>query len=151
MMRGWGANVGADAGFTILRNRSVDIAADETSEVVEDTDRVIGQISLFAISKNRCATLGIVIGPDHSGSGYGTEAVRLMVRYGFVELGLHRIQLGVYAYNDRGIRAYTRAGFHEEARRAETAFHGGQWHDEVLMAILEDDWRAAEQTPGRSR
>ena len=106
------------------------------------SDRVIGQISLFGVTKNRCGTLGIVVGREYWGDGLGTEAVRLMVGYGFLEMGLHRVQLGVYAYNDRAIRSYTRAsGSAKRPAQAEISFHGGRWHDEVLMAILEDDWR----------
>jgi RimJ/RimL family protein N-acetyltransferase len=145
VMRGWGSNVGSDAGFTIITNQGgVGASGDGDKSGAEgDSDRVIGQISLFGVTKNRCGTLGIVLGRDYWGDGLGTEAVRLMIRYGFLEMGLHRVQLGVYAYNERAIRSYARAGFREEARRAEVAFHGGRWHDEVLMAILEDDWHAS--------
>lgn len=138
LMRGWGANVGTDAGFTIILNPAGDAQAQAANE-----GRVIGQISLFGIDKNRCATLGVVVGKEYWGNGLGTEAVRLMVRYGFIEMGLHRIQLGVYAYNDRAIRSYARAGFTEEGRRAESAYRGGRWHDEVQMAILEQGWRTS--------
>lgn len=137
MMRAWGANVAADTGFAIVTGGYADDKGDE--------GELIGQISLFAVTKNRCGTLGIVLGRDHWGDGLGTEAVRLMVRYGFVEMGLHRIQLGVYSYNERAIRSYTSVGFREEGRRPETAFHGGSWHDEVLMGILEHDWRAEQR------
>ena len=137
LMRGWGSNVGTDSGFTIVLTPTGDGDPQEA-----EGGRVIGQISLFGINKNRCATLGVVVGKEYWGNGLGTEAVRLMIRYGFAEMGLHRIQLGVYGYNDRAIRAYARAGFKEEGRRSQSAYHGGRWHDEVLMAILEDDWRA---------
>ena len=137
MMRAWGANVAADTGFAIVTNDGDDERYAQGGE-----GEVIGQISLFGVTKNRCGTLGVVIGREHWGDGLGTEAVRLMVGYGFAEMGLHRVDLGVYAYNQRAIRSYASVGFREEARRKEKAFHGGRWHDEVLMAILEDEWRA---------
>ena len=135
MMRAWNANVGDDAGFTIVEN------GPDGQDLAEA--RVIGQLNLFGVTKNRSALLGIVLGPDHWGTGLGSEAVRLAVRYGFEEMGLHRIGLGVYAYNERGIRAYEKAGFREEGRRRETVFHAGRWHDEVMMGLLEDEWRAS--------
>ena len=144
MMRAWGANIGADTGFAIVTYDGGDggdggAAADGAG----DEGELIGQISLFGVTKNRCGTLGVVIGREHWGDGLGTEAVRLMVGYGFAEMALHRVELAVYAYNERALRSYTSVGFREEGRRKENAFHGGRWHDELVMAILEDDWRAA--------
>jgi RimJ/RimL family protein N-acetyltransferase len=154
MMRGWSSNVGSDVGFTIVMNAGsraggadTDAAdADEHDPDGQDPDehdtdeqRVIGQLNLFGVTKNRCATLGVVIGQEYWGKGFGTEAVRLGVRYGFAEMGLHRIHLGVYAYNERAIKSYASLGFVEEGRRREVALHGGRWHDEVLMAVLSDE------------
>jgi RimJ/RimL family protein N-acetyltransferase len=140
MMRAWGANIGADTGFAIVTHDDGDDSV--AGDGADDEGELIGQISLFGVTKNRCGTLGVVIGREHWGDGLGTEAVRLMVGYGFAEMALHRVELAVYAYNDRALRSYASVGFREEGRRKENAFHGGRWHDEVFMAILEDDWRA---------
>ena len=65
--------------------------------------------------KDRYATLGIALGREYIGRGYGTDAMRVIVSYGFREMGLHRIQLGVAPFNPAGIRAYEKAGFvHDE-------------------------------------
>lgn len=77
---------------------------------------------------------------EHWSRGLGTDALRVMVRYGFEELGLNRIGLGVWAYNDRAIAAYRKVGFVEEGRRRQMAFHAGQFHDEVLMGLLRSEW-----------
>ncbi len=69
-------------------------------------------------------------------------------RYGFREMGLHRIQLGVAPFNPAGIRAYEKAGFVEEGRYRESVLHDGRWYDEVLMSILDHEW-AARRPPGR--
>lgn len=140
LMRGWSANIGSDAGFTIVEN--ADGAGDDPVADEAHEERVVGQLSLFGVTKNRGATMGIVVGKEFWSNGFGTEAVRLAVRYGFSEMGLHRIQLAVWDYNERAIRAYSSAGFREEGRRRETVFHGGRWHDEVLMALLADEWQA---------
>lgn len=78
--------------------------------------------------------------PDHWNAGLDSEAVQLVVRYGFAVLGLHRLQLGVYAFNDRAIASYTKVGFREEGRRRENVFHDGRWHDELLMGLLAYEW-----------
>lgn len=127
MMHGWSANSGTGAGFAV-----------ETL----DGATLIGHATLFGVDKNRCATLAIVLGPPHWGSGYGTDTVRTLVRYGFAEMGLHRIQLETFSYNARAIAAYAKVGFVEEGRRRETRLHDGVWYDDVVMGLLENEWRA---------
>ena len=80
---------------------------------------LVGHIGLWgARPKDRCATLGIALGREHIGRGYGTDAMRVIVGYGFREMGLHRIQLGVAPFNPAGIRAYEKQG---SPRRAASA------------------------------
>jgi RimJ/RimL family protein N-acetyltransferase len=113
------------------------------SVVSVDTGELAGHASLWgATVRRRCATLGVLLGPEHRGRGRGRETVRLMLRYGFQEMGLHRVQLEVWAFNDRALRCYRSAGFVEEGRRRQVTFHDGRWHDEVLMAVLRSEWSA---------
>lgn len=128
--RTWGANKDfTGAGFSI---------------VAHEDDSLVGHVTLSgARVPTRAATLAISIGPEHWSRGLGTDALRVMVRYGFEELGLNRIGLGVWAYNDRAIAAYRKVGFVEEGRRRQMTFHAGQFHDEVLMGILRSEWEAA--------
>ncbi len=126
---GWSANQQDDIGFAI--------------ETLDDPPVLVGNIGLWgARAKDRCATLGIALGREHIGRGYGSDAMRLIVGYGFREMGLHRIQLGVAPYNAAGIRAYEKAGFVEEGRHRESVLHDGRWYDEVLMSILDHEWEA---------
>lgn len=127
LMRGWSANTGNNAGFAV--------------EVL-DGAALVGHATLHGVDKNRCAELAIVLGRPYWGAGHGTDALRVLVRYGFVEMGLHRIQLETFAFNTRAIAAYRRLGFTEEGRRREAVHHAGQWHDTVQMAILAADWHA---------
>ena len=77
----WGANEKDDLGFAI--------------ETLDDPPVLAGNIGLWgARPKDRCATIGIALGRQHIGRGYGTDAMRVIVGYGFREMGLHRIQLG---------------------------------------------------------
>jgi RimJ/RimL family protein N-acetyltransferase len=124
----WSANE-EDLGFAI--------------ETLDDPPLLAGHIGLWgARPKDRCATLGIALGREHIGRGYGTDALRVIVGYGFRELGLHRIQLVVAPFNLAGIRAYQKAGFTEEGRYRESVLHDGRWYDEVMMSILDHEWAA---------
>jgi RimJ/RimL family protein N-acetyltransferase len=86
--------------------------------------------------------LGIGLGREYIGRGYGTDAMRIIVGYGFREMGLHRIELSVAPFNMAGIRAYEKAGFTEEGRRRELVWHDGRWYDEVMMSVLDHEWAA---------
>lgn len=129
MFRTWCRNDGPSCGFCVTRRKGGEL---------------IGHAALFgATPKDRCATFGIFLGPEHQNRGYGSDAVQLMVRYGFVELGLHRIELQAFAFNPRAIAAYEKAGFVVEGRRRQTAWRSGGWHDDVMMGLLADEWAAA--------
>ena len=107
--------------------------------VLYDGDTLIGNIGLHEIDGvNRKATVGLFIGEArHRGKGYGTEALRLMVRYGFKTLNLHNIMLKVNADNNAGIACYQKAGFREFGRRRESTYKDGRYLDTVYMEILE--------------
>jgi RimJ/RimL family protein N-acetyltransferase len=112
-------------------------------ETLDNPPVLVGNIGLWGVRpKDRCATLGIALGREHLGRGYGTDAMRVIVGYGFRELGLHRIQPTVAPFNPAGIRAYEKAGFTEEGRHREVVLHDGHWYDEVLMSILDREWAA---------
>jgi RimJ/RimL family protein N-acetyltransferase len=125
----WSANEGDSLGFSI--------------ETLDDPAVLVGNCGLWGASaKERCVSIGIAFGREHTGRGYGTDAMRVIVDYGFRELGLHRIELTVAPFNPAGIRAYEKAGFAEEGRRREAVWHDGRWYDEVLMSVLEHEWAA---------
>jgi RimJ/RimL family protein N-acetyltransferase len=114
-------------------------------ETLDDPPVLVGRIWLSAAGtrpNDRCATAGIALGREYIGRGYGTDAMRAMVGYGFREMGLHCIQLSVVSFNLAGIRAYEKAGFVEEGRRRESVLHDGRWYDDVLMSILDHEWAA---------
>ena len=91
---------------------------------------------------NGSALYHITIGEkDVWGQGYGTEATQLMLDHAFGTLGLHRIALFVFEFNERAIRAYRRCGFVLEGRSRESIFRDGRWWDELAMSVLESDWR----------
>jgi len=104
----------------------------------------IGTIRLHGIvAADRRARLAIGIF-DHRfwSRGYGSEAIRLLPGYAFNAMGLHRVDLRVLAYNTRAIRAYERCGFVREGSERESALVDGVWHDDIIMGILEHEFRA---------
>ena len=75
-------------------------------------DELVGSIALWGIDQyNRGGHLGITIGPSYRGKGYGTDACRVLLRFAFVDRGLHRVQLETLSSNLAGQRAYEKAGF----------------------------------------
>ncbi len=112
-------------------------------ETLGDPPVLVGHMGLWGVCpKDRCATLGIALGREHIGRGYGMDAMRVIVDYGFREMGLHRIQLSVAPFNPAAVRVYEKAGFTEEGRHRELVLHDGRWYDEVLMSILDHEWDA---------
>lgn len=115
-------------------------------------NRLIGTCALSQLDgDNGSALYHITIGEkDAWGRGYGTEATQLMVDHAFGVLGLHRVALFVFEFNERAIRAYRRCGFVVEGRSRESIFRDGRWWDEVAMSVLESDWRRS-RTAGVSQ
>ncbi|MBB6730274.1 GNAT family N-acetyltransferase [Cohnella zeiphila] len=106
------------------------------------TQLYIGQINLDAIDwKNRVGRIGIVIGsPERFGRGYGTEAMRLLVRFAFEQMGLNRLELDVYDFNERALRCYRSCGFREEGRLRQKLFKNGHYVDIIPMGLLRSEW-----------
>jgi len=107
------------------------------------SDRLIGTCAFSQLDgDNGSALYHITIGErDAWGRGYGTEATQLMIDHAFGTLGLHRIALFVFEFNERAIRAYQRCGFVAEGRSRESVWRDGRWWDELAMSILDSDWR----------
>jgi RimJ/RimL family protein N-acetyltransferase len=80
--------------------------------------------------------------PDYGGHGYATEAARVMLRLGFDGLGLHRIIGRIDARNTPSARVLERLGMRPEAHFLQNEMVRGEWTDEIVFAMLEDEWRA---------
>jgi RimJ/RimL family protein N-acetyltransferase len=103
-----------------------------------DDDRYLGEAVLNHLEpENACMNFRIALfGDDVLGKGLGTQATRAVVAYGFDVVGLHRIELGVYDFNPRAQRVYEKVGFRREGVRRDALCWDGEWHDEILMALL---------------
>ncbi len=114
------------------------------------TGRLIGTCAFSQLDgDNGSALFHITIGEaDTWGQGYGTEATRLMMDHAFGTLGLHRIGLFVFEFNERAIRAYERVGFVQEGRARQSIRRDGRWWDELAMSMLDTDWRRIRAEAG---
>lgn len=119
-------------------------ADDRWDYAIEVAGQMVGEVVLNEIDEtNASASIRIAIWePEARGNGYGTEAMRLLTGFGFEQVGLHRIELGVYAFNPRAIRAYEKVGYKREGTRREALFRDGKWIDSHTMALLASDWDA---------
>ena len=99
----------------------------------------IGEVVLNQIDwKNRSANFRIALaGERFYGKGYGTESARLIVEYGIQVLKLHRIELEVYDFNPRAQHVYEKIGFVIEGIKRDVLFWEGEYHNAILMSILE--------------
>jgi RimJ/RimL family protein N-acetyltransferase len=108
---------------------------------------LLGLVALDEIQwNNGVAGLSIALAPEFWGQGYGTEAMQLLLRYAFLELNLHRVQLTVFEYNARALRLYHRLGFQHEGTLREFLHRDGRRYDMLIMGLLDEEWRARDLT-----
>jgi RimJ/RimL family protein N-acetyltransferase len=105
----------------------------------------IGNIGVHDVDwRSRSAEIGIMIGePARQDQGYGAEAIRALLRHLFDHMGLNRVSLSVFADNPRAIRCYEKCGFVQEGRLRQADFRDGCYVDELVMAILREDYLAS--------
>lgn len=114
--------------------------------VCKETDKVIGNCG-FNIDDvaNRYAKIGIGIGEkDYWSKGYGTDALRLMLDFGFNVRGYNNISLNVYEYNERAIACYEKVGFKRQGVWRECMIRGEKRYDCFHYDFLADEYFAYE-------
>ena len=112
----------------------------------------IGNIDFHIVSpEDRSARLGVMIGDKSYWSrGYGTDAMLTLLRFGFGEMNLHRIDLTVDEENERARACYRKCGMVEEARLRQERYARGAYRDQLVMGILRDEFYALwGESPGR--
>ena len=121
--------------------------ADPLWWVIDLNGEMIGTTHLHSVSQqDRKARYAIgLMSPQYLGLGLGSETTRLVLAHAFDSLGLHRVDLRVLAVNTAAIAAYRVCGFVEEGRERDSCQMDGAWHDDVIMSILEHEYRAAQR------
>lgn len=109
--------------------------------VIEVDDEVVGDCSLHDIdTHNRTCDVGISIGRPHWSKGYGQEALRLLVDFAFRHHNMHRVALEALADDPRAVGCYRKVGFVEEGRLRQRDWRDGEYHDVLIMGILDEEW-----------
>lgn len=108
------------------------------------TGAVVGHISLGSISrKNSSARVSrVFVDPQYRGRGFAAAMLTQVLGFGFGQLQLHRIDLGVYDFNEAAIRAYTRAGMQREGCSRDILRYEGEYWSLVEMSMLRPEWEA---------
>ena len=116
--------------------------------IISPDGRIIGESVINEIDWDlRCANFRI--GIFHSaerGKGIGTWATEVTRDFAFEQLKLHRLELDVYSFNPRAVKAYLKAGFKKEGLLRDSSRDGDEYADDILMAMLEDEWRRMKGT-----
>jgi RimJ/RimL family protein N-acetyltransferase len=148
--------LGPDEVRTFLDKASADAALDEAGEqlnlavVLRETGRLIGDVVLmWRSAEHRMAEIGFIFHPDHHGKGYAREASEAVLAIGFEELGLHRIIGRCDARNTASSGLMERLGMRREAHFVRNELVKGEWCDELVYALLEDEWQDRAGPKGR--
>jgi RimJ/RimL family protein N-acetyltransferase len=106
------------------------------------TEEYIGQLDLLNIDwKNRVGKMGIVIGAEKQGQGYGYKAIMLLEKFVFNTLNLNRLELVLHDYNIKAYNCYLKCGFKEEGRLRQNFYINGQYTDRIQMSILRSEYK----------
>lgn len=110
--------------------------------VRKEDNTLIGNCGFDKINHlHQTGEVGIFIGEaEDRNKGYGTEALKLLLDYGFNYLNLNNIMLRVYSFNEGAINCYKKIGFKEFGRRHNSYYLNGTWYDDVHMEILKKDY-----------
>lgn len=110
-----------------------------------ENEKIIGIAGYYDIIwSNKVATAFIGIGDKGStGKGFGKEAMRLLLEFGFNELNFYRIQLNVISYNEVAIKLYESLGFIKEGTYRNFILRDGKRYDMYLYGLLKPEWDAS--------
>jgi RimJ/RimL family protein N-acetyltransferase len=97
---------------------------------------------------NASAELSVIVGhPEDRHHGYGAEAIAVLLDYAFGDLGLNRVGLSVFDFNEDAIAAYGKLGFREEGRLRGALRRDDAFHDAILMSVLKQEWSTTDPEP----
>ena len=110
---------------------------------LKESNKLVGEVVINDIDRNnRGASTRVSINrKEDFNKGYGTEAMILLLNYGFSMLNLHRIELEVFPFNERAIHVYEKIGFVREGIRRDGCFFNNKYYNMITMSILEEEFR----------
>ena len=123
---------------------SISARSDIYHFAIEDrkTGKYIGGCGINEVDwKNSKVVVGIFIGDaDYRNHGYGTDAMKVLVKFIFEQMNINKIKLGAYSFNQRAIKCYEKVGFKVEGVLKEELFRNGRYHDIIEMSIFKRDY-----------
>ena len=109
--------------------------------IKKDDLKLIGDIGVHFLDKNdKQVEIGITLDKNFQGKGYATEALIQIINYLFTDLNKHRISTSIDPRNLKSIALVERLGFRKEAHFKESILIDGVWHDDLVYAILKEEW-----------
>lgn len=110
----------------------------------------VGGINLNSIDERQGTFgIGIQIGVEHRGKGYGIAAMRLLMKYAFMERRLHKYNGGCVAGNEASEAMHRKLGCKEEGVRRQVFYSEGKYHDHLLFGLTGDEFIGQESAAGR--
>jgi RimJ/RimL family protein N-acetyltransferase len=107
-----------------------------------EDDLMVGDINVHHVDQmNGTFSYGIALLPEHKGQGYAAEAVLLVLRFMFDERRFQKCEAQVWDYNNASLSLHRKLGFVEEGRLRRHLFLAGQYRDEVLFGMTDDEFR----------
>jgi len=119
------------------------LARDYSFSIIDnESNELLGNCGFHDLDHvNQTAEIGILIrNRKYWNIGYGTEALCLLVDYGFKALNLHNISLRVFSFNERAKKCYAKTGFRVIGKKREALLRGNERHDVIFMDILRDEF-----------
>lgn len=132
-----------------ILNRQPDAGIIDFAIHKRDTDELIGYGMIAHINHyNRRCDLGISLGwnRDIWGNGFASEALQAVIDYCFNDLGLNRIGVEVYEFNEHSIRLVERNGFCREGALRQHIFKDGVFKDSYLYSLVREDWEKLQKS-----
>jgi RimJ/RimL family protein N-acetyltransferase len=109
-----------------------------------ETSELIGFVRIiWVLHSHQVGFIHIDFGSNADFDQYADEALKMILRYGFMEASLHRLEMVIPSYEGKLVNLLERHGFLREVQRREAIFHGGQYYDELAYALLKPDYKKA--------
>jgi RimJ/RimL family protein N-acetyltransferase len=132
-----------------LKERLADVPLDADGQaltlavILRETGQYVGEVTFFLVNtEHRLGEIGFVFRPEFQGRGYAAEASLELLRIGFESLGLHRTIGRLDARNTASAGLLKRLGLRQEAHFVRNEMIKGEWTDETVYAMLDDEWHA---------
>ena len=109
--------------------------------IINEKAVVVGYITYKEIKDcKNVYVLGITIGSNFWNRGYGQDSIKVLLKYLFMDMAAHRVELEVLDFNLRAIQCYKKCGFIEEGKKRKTCFSNGDYRDIIIMGVLKEEF-----------